>query len=171
MGGVIGRVVESYNDSDDDDLGLAVEMQAAQQGQAGDAAIQMPNEAAVVPAAGSPLLYGGNIFPSQDPSDAVQDVMLPLLRRLASNTPVLTHTKTVNCPFNVNKASIKLIPRRISADSPPSSTLFDLQFILDATEPCVVKVFYCVDESFSNETYVPFLPCFTLFFSLFSLTH
>jgi hypothetical protein len=153
MGSTVGRLVGDYNDEDDNDTGLGVELELARQAQAADLAIEIPPNAAALPAAASPLLFGGNIFPNADPSDPVQELMLPLLRRLASNTPALSHTKTVTCPFHINKASIKLVPRTTTLSSTPSSTLYDIQFNYDTTTPCVIKMFYSVDETFSHGSY------------------
>lgn len=154
MGGTLGRVVNTYADSDDDQLPLGVELVEANRHGEADFALEIPPAQVMPPGPVSPLLFGGNIFPNGDPSHPTREVMLPLLRRLASNTPQLSHTRTVICPFNVNKGSIKLIPRNSSTDMSVSSNLYDLYFTLDATEPCIVKVFYCVDEIFSNGSYV-----------------
>lgn len=155
MGGVLGRVADSYNDSDDEQPSLGVELEEANAARAGDAAIELPVLVdAAVPGSVSPLLFGGNVFPNGDPSNPINELMLPLLRRLASNTPQISHTRTVMCPFNVNKDSIKAVPRVTTSNTSPSTTIYDLQFTFDATEPCIVKVFVCVDETFSNGAYV-----------------
>lgn len=154
MGGALGRVVDSYNDSDDDQAQLEIELVGANEQQGGNEVIEMPNPELVPSAAVSPLLFGGNLFPNGDPNNPVHEVMFPLLQRLASNTPQLSHTRTVNCPFNVNKASIKLVPRVTTTNASPSTTLYDLQFTFDATEAATVKIFFCVEEKFSNRSYV-----------------
>ena len=171
MGGVLGRRSTGYNDSDDDQMPIGVELVAQNERGDGDAAIDMPRPEPIAPPAVSPLLFGGNIFPNGDPSNPVQEVMLPLLRRLASNIPQLSHTKTVTCPFNVHKSSIKLVPRKMSSSSTLSSIVYDIQFTLDATEACTVKVFFCVDETLSNRTYVPLLDPFCLLCSLIPSSH
>jgi len=165
MGGSLGRIVGGYNDDNDDNMPVGVELVAHNERDDGDEAAEVPvNEAAVLPAL-SPLLFGGNVFANGDPSNPVHNAMLPLLRRLASNMPQLSHTRTVTCPFNVNKSSVKLVPRKTTSSDTSSSIIYDLQFTLDATEPCTVRVFFCVDEFFSNGSYVLLLVSF-LFLSL-----
>ena len=156
MGGVIGRVVDSYADSDDDQLPIGFELQDRHDHPGRHEEVEIPLGELPPAAAASPLLFGGNAFANGDPQNPVNEVMLPLLQRLASSTPQLSHTRTVTCPFNVNKGSIKLVPRTTTANAAPSSTLYDLQFTIDATEACIVKVFYCVDEKSSHHSYARF---------------
>jgi hypothetical protein len=153
MGGVIGRVVDSYADSDDDQLPIGFELQDRHDHPGRHEEVEIPLGELPPAAAASPLLFGGNAFANGDPQNPVNEVMLPLLQRLASSTPQLSHTRTVTCPFNVNKGSIKLVPRTTTANAAPSSTLYDLQFTIDATEACIVKVFYCVDEKSSHHSF------------------
>lgn len=154
MGGALGRVMDSYNDSDDEQAQLEIELVGANDQQGDNEVIEIPNPEIAPSAAVSPLLFGGNLFPNGDPNNPVHEIMFPLLQRLASNTPQLSHTRTVNCPFNVNKASIKLVPRATPSNATPSTTLYDLQFTFDATEATTVKIFFCVQEKFSNRSYV-----------------
>lgn len=154
MGGVLGRVGDSYNDSDDEGNAFGVELVDANGQDAPEVAIDMPGVENVAPGSVSPLMFGGNVFPNGNPSDPLQELMMPLLRRLARNTAQISQTRTVLCPFNVNKDSIKLVPRVTATNSTPSSTIYDVQFTFDATEACIVKVFLCVDEVFSNGSYV-----------------
>lgn len=154
MGGVLGRVGDSYNDSDDEVEAFGVELVDANGVDAPEVAIEMPNVENAAPGSVSPLMFGGNVFPNGNPSDPMQELMLPLLRRLARNTAQISQTRTVLCPFNINKDSIKLVPRVTTSNSVPSSTIYDVQFTFDATEACIVKVFLCVDEVFSNGSYV-----------------
>lgn len=156
MGGVLGRVTDSfsYNESDDELPPYGVELDVANAQGAGDAALDMPAVDNGPPGSVSPLMFGGNVFPNGNPSDPLQELMLPLLRRLARNTAQISQTRTVLCPFNINKDSIKLVPRVTANNPTPSSTIYDIQFTFDATEACMVKVFLCVDETFSNGSYV-----------------
>lgn len=155
MGGILGRVAESYNDSDDEMPPYGVELMDANPHAPGDAALELPIVENAIPGSVSPLMFGGNVFPNGNPNDPMQELMLPLLRRLARNTAQISQTRTVLCPVNVNKDSIKLVPRITASNPSPSSTVYDIQFTFDATEACNIKVFLCVDESFSNGSYVP----------------
>lgn len=50
-------------------------------------------------------------------------------------------TVTVKSPMNLNKDSLVLVPRKDEAG------VYSLQFVLDVTSACSVRVFWCADEN------------------------
>lgn len=143
-----------HDDDSDDDIGLGFELEQRLANQNAHAAIDMP-QAVPAPEAGAGLFFGGNIFQGVG-NEVPPNSIAPLLRRLVDATPNLSQTKTLRSDVNINKASIKLLP--VSSESRQTSQhkKYALSFQFDATSPCIVKVFYCVDEIFTNELYVYF---------------
>jgi len=94
------------------------------------------------------LYFGTNqLFFTNDPDEAVfgfpeqpvDENQSHPLAPIAGLSSRVARTTTVKSPINLNRVSLQLIPR----EEPGT---FNVQFILDASSPCTVRVFYFANE-------------------------